>query len=71
MEIKRIMTYLNGTEDKGMITIPTKEHLVEYYVDADFVGLFEIKQDQDAIQNEMIVAICDYALTSTVKYIYL
>ena len=49
MGIKRILRYLNRTRDKGVTIIPTKEHRVDWYIDADFAGLSGVKQDQDLI----------------------
>ena len=54
MGITRIPRYLNGTKDKDMTIIPTKEHWVDYYVDADFAGLFGIEQDQDHVSVKSI-----------------
>ena len=37
--VKRILRYLNSTKDKGMMLKPTKNPVIDCYVDADFAGL--------------------------------
>ena len=37
--IKRILRYLQGTNDKGLIMNPSTKFQVDCYVDADFAGL--------------------------------
>jgi len=40
---------LQGTKDKGLILEPTSDLQVDYYVDADFAGLWNSEDDQDPI----------------------
>ena len=47
--IKRILRYLQGTKDKGLILNPTTKLQVDCYVDADFAGLWNVEPDQDPI----------------------
>ena len=46
--VKRILRYLQGTKGKGLILNPTTNHQVDCYVDADFAGLWHVKQDQNS-----------------------
>jgi hypothetical protein len=41
--IKRILRYLKTTQTKGLIMQPTSDLCVDCYVDADFAGLFSVK----------------------------
>ena len=47
--LKRIVRYLKGTQDKGLIFCPTDELVVDCYVDADFAGLWKSEDDQDPV----------------------
>jgi histone deacetylase 1/2 len=47
--IKRIIRYLQGTKDKGMIFSPSSDFAVNCFVDADFAGLWGIEYDQDPV----------------------
>jgi hypothetical protein len=47
--IKRIIRYLQGTKDKGMIFTPSGEFQVNCFVDADFAGLWGAEYDQDPV----------------------
>ena len=47
--VKRTLHYLNGSRDKGMMFKPTNDLRVDYYVDADFAGLFDIEHKQGSI----------------------
>ena len=47
--IKRILRYLQGTKDKGLILNPSETLQVDCYVDADFAGLWNVEQDQDPL----------------------
>ena len=48
-EIKRILRYLQGAKDKGLILNPSETLQVDCYVDADFAGLWNVEQDQDPL----------------------
>ena len=48
-EIKRILRYLQGAKDKGLILNPSETLQVDCYVDADFAGLWNVEQDQDSL----------------------
>ena len=47
--VKRIVRYLQGTKDKGLIFTPTEDLVVDCYVDADFAGLWKSEDDQDPV----------------------
>ena len=47
--VKRIIRYLQGTADKGLILKPTTNYKVDCYVDADFAGLWSVEDDQDPV----------------------
>ena len=47
--VKRILRYLNGTTDKGMMLSPSSSLQVDCYVDADFAGLWGVEHDQDPV----------------------
>ena len=49
LAIKRLVRYLCGTKDKGMILSPSTDFVVDCYVDADFEGLYPIEDSQDAV----------------------
>jgi hypothetical protein len=43
LSVKRIMWYLKGTSDKGIIFKPTKSNKIDYHVDPDLSGLFGVE----------------------------
>ena len=45
--VKRIVRYLQGTKDKGLIIKPTQNLQIDLYADADFAGLWNSEDDQD------------------------
>ena len=47
--VKRILCYLNSTKDKGMNLQPTKNLVINCYVDADFAGLWKAEDNQDPL----------------------
>ena len=47
--IKRIIRYLKGTRDQGMILSPSSTLNVDCYVDADFAGLWKSEDPHDPI----------------------
>lgn len=47
--IKRIIRYLKGTADRGLIMRPTKELKIDCFVDADFAGLWGVEDPDDPI----------------------
>jgi hypothetical protein len=47
--VKRILRYLQGTKDKGLILQPSPTIGVDCYVDADFAGLYGSEDAQDPI----------------------
>jgi Reverse transcriptase (RNA-dependent DNA polymerase) len=49
LAVKRIIRYLQGTKDKGMILQPSNSFTVDCYVDADFAGLYGYEDDQDPV----------------------
>jgi hypothetical protein len=46
--VKRIIRYLKGTRTKGMTLTPSKKLSVDCFVDADFAGLWNHEDEQDA-----------------------
>jgi hypothetical protein len=47
--IKRILRYLKGTRTKGIYFKPDDSDRFDYYVDADFAGLFSVEDGQQSI----------------------
>ena len=47
--IKRILRCLQGEYDKGLILNPSTKFQVDCYVDSEFSGLWNVKQDQDYV----------------------
>ena len=47
--VKRICQNLQGTNDKGLVLNPSKKNMVDCYVDADFVGMWEHENLLDPI----------------------
>ena len=47
--VKRVLRYLKGTSEKGMILKPTNDFKADCYVDADFAGLWGSEDDQDPV----------------------
>ena len=46
LAIKRLVKYLVGTQDKGLVLSPTKEFTLNMYADADFAGLWNAPFDE-------------------------
>ena len=46
---KRIIKYLQGTKDRGFVFRPTKDWKLNYYVDADFCGLWGSEDPNDPV----------------------
>ena len=47
--VKRIIRYLVGTKDKGIIFEPDLSQGLDCYVDADFAGMYGYEDDQDPV----------------------
>lgn len=45
--LKHIGRYLKGTRTQGLILTPTNHLKIDYFVDADFAGLYNYEDDQD------------------------
>ena len=45
--LRRLGRYLLGTRDKGLIFTPSQSLKLDCYVDADFAGLYNFKDEQD------------------------
>ena len=45
--VKRIVRYLIGTKEKGLLFAPRKDIVLEAYADADFAGLWNVEDPQD------------------------
>ena len=56
--VKRICRYLQGTKDNGLVFNTSKNMMVDFYADADFVGLWGHEYPQDPI--------CDRSRTGSV-----
>ena len=50
--VKRIVRYLKGTRDRGMIFKPTGDWKVDCFVDADFCGLWGTEDPDDPIVSK-------------------
>lgn len=65
--IKRILRYLQGTKDKGLILNSTTKLQVNWYVDVDFSGLWHVGPDQDPVcvksRTGFIIVLMGYPLT--------
>jgi hypothetical protein len=49
LAVKRIIRYLKGTSEKGIIMQPKLKLSVDCYVDADFAGLYGSEDSQDSL----------------------
>ena len=47
--VKRIVKYLIGTNNKGLLICPPKHLYLDHYVDANFAGQWTLKTSQDSI----------------------
>ena len=47
--VKRIIRYLKGTRDKGLILCPTNDNSIKCYVDADFAGLYSSEDSESPL----------------------
>jgi len=47
--VKRIVRYLVGTADKGILFEPNLDEGLDTYVDADFAGLYGYEEEQDPV----------------------
>ena len=47
--VKRICSYLQGTDENGLVFNPSKKLVVDCYADADFAGLWGHEDPQDLI----------------------
>jgi hypothetical protein len=47
--LKRIVRYLKGSQDKGLLMEPSKDISFDCYVDADFVGLYGYEEPQNPL----------------------
>ena len=45
--VNRTLRYLQGTKDEGIMLTPTKDLRVDYYIDADFGGIYSVEDNQD------------------------
>ena len=45
--VKWIVQYLKGTHDKGYILCPSKEKWLDCYIDADFMGIWDMADSDD------------------------
>jgi hypothetical protein len=55
--LKGIGRYLIGTANRGLVIQPTNELKVDCYVDADFAGVFNIKDANDGLRNRVFANI--------------
>ena len=49
MSVNRILWYLQGTKDNGLVFNPSMKLLEDFYTGADFVGLWGHENLQDPI----------------------
>ena len=49
-----IFRYLQGTKDNGLVFNPYKKLVVDFYADADYVGLWVHENPQDYIFDRSI-----------------
>jgi hypothetical protein len=49
LAVKKIIRYLQGTKDKGLIMTPSNDLSIDCYVDADFAGLYGVEDPQDPV----------------------
>ena len=47
--VKRVIRYLKGTQDKGIILSPNKDKGIQCYVDADFAGGYSTETSDDPV----------------------
>jgi hypothetical protein len=47
--VKRILRYLRGTQDKGIIFKTNRSNKIDCHVDADVAGLFGVEDGQDPV----------------------
>jgi hypothetical protein len=47
--VKRILRYLRGTQEKGIIFKKNRSNNIDCHVDADFAGLFGVNDGQDPV----------------------
>jgi hypothetical protein len=47
--VKRVIRYLKGTKDKGIILNPNKDKGIQCYVDADFAGGYSTETSEDPV----------------------
>jgi hypothetical protein len=63
MAAKRIMRYLKGTADKGIIFKPNKSNKIDCHVDSDFAGLFGVEDGLKPIcaksRTGYVIKFCD------------
>ena len=47
--VKRIIRYLQGTKERGLVIEPTQKLMMDLYADADFAGLWNAEDSNDPI----------------------
>ena len=61
--VKRILRYLKGTKDKGIIFKPNKSNKIDCHVDSDFAGLFSVEDGLKPIcaksRTGYVIKYCD------------
>jgi hypothetical protein len=61
--VKRILRYLKGTADKGIILKPNKSNNIDCHVDLDFAGLFGVEDGLKPIcaksRTGYVIKFCD------------
>ena len=71
--MKRIVRYLKGTRDRGLILKPSEDFKVDCYVDADFCGLWGSESPDDPVSARsrtgyiILVAGCPILWTSKLQ----
>lgn len=59
-DIQRILQYLQGTNEEGLILTLSTKFQVSCYIDTDFAGLWNIEPEQDHFCVKLVPAPCQY-----------
>jgi hypothetical protein len=71
LSVKRILRYLEGTLDKGIIFKPNKSNTIDCRVDSDFTGLFAVEDGPKPIcaksRTGYVIKLCDVPMCTICK----
>jgi hypothetical protein len=69
--VRRILRYLKGTADKGIIFKPNKSNTIDCRVDSDFAGLFGVEDGLKPIcaksRTGYVIKFCDVPILCVPK----